>query len=53
MVSVFIVRSKRRDRLFRKVQRRSAGTVAIRSASTDQERVHIMEGWQNGFEHNV
>jgi hypothetical protein len=44
----FIVRLKRRDRLFHKVQRHTAGTVAIRSASTDQGRVRIMAVWRSG-----
>ena len=50
MVYVFIVRLRRKARLFRRALRLNAGTGAIRSASTEGERVRIMEEWRSGCE---
>jgi hypothetical protein len=41
---------RRKARLFRRALRLNAGTGAIRSASTEGERVRIMAGSQNGCE---
>jgi hypothetical protein len=49
MVFVCIVQLKRKPRQFLRAQPHSAGTGAIRSASTDQGRVRIMEEWLDGF----
>jgi hypothetical protein len=50
MAFVFIVRLSRMVRRSRRGQRLSAGTGAIRSASTEEEPVHIMAVWRNGCE---
>lgn len=49
-VSVSIDQSRLKALRFQKAQRLSAGTGAIRSVSTDRERVRIMEESQNGYE---